>query len=251
MRKNDIAKIQNLADRYARRDKKLGMDIETLLRYAVSMGGLLIGGRERKTEHRPVPIHEHVYHNLVTNTWGNCVTPDIIEAANAQLRRQHRVASVGDDCGRLTLVRAGGVPRTAIITGLFGSYNDSAERINFCRPLTGVTRDNFGWGINPTETTRLQALGELLPEEEGAVTVHARPELINRALDVADPITGIVHIVPGNYDSVRIGHEIGQRLMYETLPTLAVVQVTGYRDLPHTTNDMLPSNYRFSKTSAT
>lgn len=194
------------------------MDARYVARMAVAAGYLLIGTTVAKERHYPVIASQHRYHDL-----------------NAKEDRQY----VPDGSKAL---RAGTCADEALMGGLFGDVNSRQQRIERCKPYTGLDDNNFGWGLDMHKT-----FGQtLLPFEEAHVRTHARPELIDACIN--EPFTGYIECIRGDETFERVEHEIGQYIGTRVHRTLLRIPLSGDIDLPA---DVLPTDYvSMPKTSA-
>jgi hypothetical protein len=194
------------------------MDAYYVARMAVAAGYLLIGTTVAKERHYPVVASQHRYRDL-----------------NARENRQY----VPDGSKAL---RAGTCADTALMCGLFGDINSRRQRVERCKPYTGLSEGNCGWGLDIHKTFSQP----LFPFEEAHVRPHARPELINAC--VTEPFTGYIECISGDETFERIDHEIGQYIGTRPHRTLLRIPLSGDIDLPA---DVLVTDYvSMLKTSA-
>lgn len=179
-------------------------------RMAVAAGYLLIGTTVAKQRHYPVVANVHRYYDL-----------------NAHEERQY----VED--GKKAM-RAGTNTDIALMCGLFGDINDRRQRLNRCKPVTGLDTSNFGWGLDIHKSFS-QPLFEF---EEAHARTHARPELINAC--ITTPFTGFIECIEGDDSFTRVEHEIGQYISDRIHRTRLRIPLSGDIDLPP---DIIETDY--------
>lgn len=206
---SEIIKLRNMA----REVERQNIHARMVARLAVHAGFLLIGTTASKDIHYPVPAHEHRY---------------------IDLRGGHKQKQYAQD-GTM-LLQLGVNADIALLCGLFGDINNAQERIDRCFPITGQKVNNFGWG---TDVYKTFAQG-VFPAEGCHVRPHARPELINRALNTQEPLTGSIDCVFDHESLRRIPHEIGQFVTPVTRETIIRIPLRSDLDLPP---DIIATDY--------
>lgn len=182
-------------------------------RYAVHAGLLLIGTTVPKDRHYPVRASQHQY---------------------GDLRDGQKVKQYAPEGSKF--LQVGSNVDIAIMCGLFGDTNDTRQQEQRCQPITGLPAHNFGWG---TDLYKSYVQGRF-PNEEAHVRPHARPELINAALDPEKPFTGSIDCVYTDDSLVRVDHEIGQYLTPRSHRTVLRIPLTSHLDLPF---DIIATDY--------
>ena len=203
-------------------------------RVAAAAGLLMIGCTESQEVHYPVPAEEHSYYDLYDGGKRKC----FIKAGTKALR-------------------ATGVSRVAAICAVLGDFNSQQQRWDRANPYFDGPRENgdFGWTANPFITAdylsrpmrvAVERLGQKIiyllrvsKLEHGAVSLHARPELINAARDPDNPLKGYIDFIDARdlTDWERVPHETGSWVTPNPKKTVFSMAVSGL-DLP---TDIMPS----------
>ncbi|HSX28512.1 MAG TPA: hypothetical protein VLF60_03650 [Candidatus Saccharimonadales bacterium] len=195
------------------------LDACTVARLAVCTGLKLIGTTVPKIRHYPVVPSEHGFINICHGLPEDPEVQRIPEADPAQ-----KTLQVGTNA------------EVAALTGLFGNINSRRQRQERCKPITDQEH-NFGW-VPDIQKTRNQGT---VPNEDTLVRIHARPELINRARDPANPLTGYIECVNDHPNFKPIAHDPGQYIgPVPPRRTIVRIPLLSHYDLPI---DIIPSNY--------
>lgn len=188
------------------------LDTYTAAREAVWHGFLMIGTKQSRPEHHPVPLEEHTFKDI---RYGCEVVP--IENASPKM------------------LRATGVAELAIANALWGDSNSRSEKEACIRSITGEYSEDtiyFGAGYDADETRRRthkvaavvhedgagpnkivipRCIEDILrasvclhlhPRERIAYKIHARPSLINAAIG-PNPLTGSIDFVADDIDPLE------------------------------------------------
>ncbi|MGF7229550.1 MAG: hypothetical protein ACQR33_06260 [Candidatus Saccharibacteria bacterium] len=189
------------------------VDAQSVARVAVCAGFLLIGTTVPKIRHYPVSAKQHRYRDLRAG-YDKQFVPDGVK-----------------------MLEAGTNADVAILCGLFGDYNDERQRSERCSSILGHDDPKrIGWGNDIYKTFS----HGMLAGEDGHMRPHARPELINAALDTKNPLTGYIDCVYGHPLFRKVVHDRGQLVAPVIRRTVFSIPLVGCLDLPP---DIIATDY--------